>query len=127
MRLFHVFGFIAVFAVGCVAPATQPAAPQEPPYTLVDEGHMRVRADLWPRLATARAALPALDRAADDARSALARGDIDGPAYAAFESARIAAHVEVDGLRQSIEEGRLALLTLLGGDFPPDESRKSTP
>ncbi|MFY0535916.1 hypothetical protein [Nannocystis pusilla] len=55
MRLLQVSGFIAVLAVGCVAPATQPAAPQEPPYTLVDEGHMRVRADLWPRLATARA------------------------------------------------------------------------
>ncbi|MFZ6182169.1 efflux RND transporter periplasmic adaptor subunit [Nannocystis pusilla] len=55
MRLHHVSGFIAALAVGCVAPATQPAAPQEPAYTLVDEGHMRVRADLWPRLATARA------------------------------------------------------------------------
>jgi outer membrane protein, heavy metal efflux system len=69
------------------------------------------------QLNVAEAALPPLDRAAENARRALAEGDLDGPGAAAFESARIAKHLEVDGLRESLAEGRIALLTLLGGDF----------
>ncbi|HUW49526.1 MAG TPA: TolC family protein [Sulfuricella sp.] len=67
---------------------------------------------------TTEAALPSLDCAADHARLALADGNLDGPGFAALQSARIAKHVEAANLRQTLLESRIALLTLLGGDFP---------
>lgn len=70
------------------------------------------------QLDTAQLAQAALDKAADYAFQALAAGGLDWPGYAAFESARIAKHVEVANLRQSLLEGQIALLTLLGGEFP---------
>ncbi len=70
------------------------------------------------QLKTAAAALPRLDQAADRAGQALTEGDLDGTAYAAFQSARIAKHVEVANLRQSLLESRITLMNLLGGDFP---------
>lgn len=78
------------------------------------------------QLKTAESALPTLDRAADRASGALADGDLDGPAYAAFQGARIAKHVEVANLSLSLLESRIALTALLGGDFSPlsDHSEK---
>lgn len=70
------------------------------------------------QLHTAEQALPALDQAADEARWALDKGNLDGGAFAAIESARIARHVEAINLRQSLTESRIALLDLLGGEFP---------
>lgn len=69
------------------------------------------------QLRTAEASLPSLDKASDNARNALADGNLDWPGYAGFESARIAKHLEVANLRQSLREGQIALLTLLGGEF----------
>lgn len=69
------------------------------------------------QLETAQAALPSLDRAARNAGEALKAGDLDWPGYAAFESARIAKHIEVANLRQALLEGNIALLSLLGGEF----------
>ncbi len=74
------------------------------------------------QLKAGEAVLPMLDRAAANARRALAAGDLDGPGEAAFESARIAKHLEVDGLRESLAESRIALLALLGGDFATADS-----
>ena len=80
----------------------------------------RVIADnqlLASQLETVRAALPGLDKAAQNASEALKAGDLDWPAYTALESARIAKHIESTNLRQSMLEGNITLLTLLGGEF----------
>lgn len=70
------------------------------------------------QLEAAEQALPVLDQTAANARRALDDGTVDGPTFAGLESARIARHVEVVNLRQSLTESRIALLTLLGGEFP---------
>lgn len=69
------------------------------------------------QLRTAESTLPSLDRAADYDRQAMDEGNLDGTTFAALQSARIAKHLELDNLRQSLLESRIALLTLLGGDF----------
>ena len=61
--------------------------------------------------------LPALDRAADRARTALASGAIDTSGYVTFESVRIAKHIEAANLRQALRENQISLLTFVGGDF----------
>lgn len=70
--------------------------------------------------------LPELDRAANQARAALASGSLDTAAFVSFESVRIAKHIEAANLKQSLMENRIALLTLVGGDFPKlvDEKAK---
>jgi outer membrane protein TolC len=70
------------------------------------------------QLQATEAALPALDRAADNGLQALAEGNLAGPDFAALQLVRITKHLEVANLRQSLLESRIALLTLLGGDFP---------
>jgi len=70
------------------------------------------------QLATLQQHLPALDKAADRARAALASGALDTTGYVSFESVRIAKHVEAANLQQALLENQIALLTLVGGDFP---------
>lgn len=61
--------------------------------------------------------LPELDKAANRARAALASGSLDTAAFVSFASVRIAKHIEAANLKQSLMENRIALLTLVGGDF----------
>ena len=70
------------------------------------------------QLDTLQQHLPDLDKAADRARAALASGALDTAGYVSFESVRIAKHVEAANLQQALLENRIALLTLVGGDFP---------
>lgn len=70
------------------------------------------------QLQTLDAGLPALDTAAAHAQTAFASGDLDGPGYASFMSADVQKHLERETLAGALAEQRLALLTLLGGDFP---------
>jgi outer membrane protein TolC len=68
------------------------------------------------QLQSAEDGMNMMDKTADNAGHALADGLMDGSMYALFQSARIAKHVEVTNLKQSLLEDRIALLTLLGGD-----------
>ncbi|MBI1424146.1 MAG: TolC family protein [Gammaproteobacteria bacterium] len=61
--------------------------------------------------------LPALDQAADRARTALASGAIDTAGYVSFESVRIAKHIEAANLQQALLENQISLLIFVGGDF----------
>lgn len=70
--------------------------------------------------------LPALDASASRASEALSQGDIDGPGYASFVSADLQKHVERETLASALSEQRLALLMLLGGDFP-DTAKEINP
>jgi outer membrane protein TolC len=69
------------------------------------------------QLQMSEAGLLTFDETAANAAQALAQGDLDGSGYAIFQSSRIAKHVEVTNLRQALLENRIALLTLLGGNF----------
>jgi outer membrane protein TolC len=69
------------------------------------------------QLHTAEAGLHIFDETTANAGKALAAGELDGSSYAAFQSSRIAKHVEVTNLKQALLENRIALLTLLGGNF----------
>lgn len=69
------------------------------------------------RLQIAQSGMRTLDARADGASRALAQGLIDETGYVQFQGQRIAKHVEVIGLEQSLLEDRIALLTLLGGDM----------
>ena len=77
------------------------------------------------QLDTLQQHLPDLDKAADRARAALASGALDAAGYVSFESVRIAKHVEAANLRQALLENRIALLTLVGGDFPQRVTEKA--
>ena len=68
--------------------------------------------------------LPALDHAADRARTALASGAIDTAGYVNFESVRIAKHLEAANLQQALLENQISLLTFVGGDFQTPVSGK---
>ena len=69
------------------------------------------------QLQMSEAGLRTFDETAANAGQALAQGDLDGSGYAIFQSASIAKHIEVTNLRQALLENRIALLTLLGGNF----------
>ena len=80
------------------------------------------------QLESAQAALPELDSVAANAHKALQAGSLDWAGYVGYASAAISAHVEVENLKQTLLEGRIQLLTLLGGEFPavkPDVEKKS--
>ncbi len=68
------------------------------------------------QLKASEAGLRVLDDASAGAAQAFASGDLDGTGFAVLESSRIAKHVEVARLQQSLMENRIALLTLLGSD-----------
>ncbi|MEJ2361006.1 MAG: TolC family protein [Gammaproteobacteria bacterium] len=89
---------------------------------------LRLLADrklLQNQLKTITQHLPELDRAANRARAALASGSLDTAAFVSFESVRIAKHIEAANLKQSLQENRIALLTLIGGDFPQRIAEKT--
>ncbi|MBX9629600.1 MAG: TolC family protein [Burkholderiales bacterium] len=67
-------------------------------------------------LRNAVASLPELEATALAARSALARGDIDGFTYVGLETTANAKRLEVAQFRQALLEQRIALQTLLAGD-----------
>ena len=72
--------------------------------------------------------MPQLDKVAANAHRALQVGSLDWAGYVGYASAAISAHVEVENLKQTLLEGRIQLLTLLGGEFPavkPDVEKKS--
>ena len=69
------------------------------------------------QLQTSEAGLNTFDQASTNAVQAFADGDLDWNGYAVFQSSRIARHVEVTNLRQALLENRIALFTLLGGNF----------
>ncbi len=69
------------------------------------------------QLQTAEAGLHTFDVTAANAAQAYADGELDGSSYATFQSSRIAKHVEVTTQQQALLENRIALLTLLGGNF----------
>ena len=69
------------------------------------------------QLQTSEAGLKMIDQTSTNAEQALAEGNLDWNGYASFQSSRISKHVEVTNLRQSVLESRIALLTLLGGNF----------
>jgi hypothetical protein len=80
------------------------------------------------QLQSAEDGMNMMDKTADNAGRALVDGLMDGSSYALFQSARIAKHVEVTNLKQSLLEDHIALLTLLGGDVdkqatPMEKSR----
>lgn len=79
------------------------------------------------QLRAAEDSLPALDRAADNARRALDEGTMEAASFAAVETARISKHVEAVNLAQSLREGEIALLTLVGGDFPAYSASRNKP
>jgi outer membrane protein TolC len=66
------------------------------------------------QLQTSEAGLHELEETAPGAVSAFSSGDLDGAAFAAIVSSRIAKRIEVARLQQSLLEGKIALLTLLG-------------
>lgn len=65
------------------------------------------------------ASIPALDVAATRAKAALLIGNLDGPGYTSFAVAALQKHVERDTLAEALAEQHVALLALVGGDFPP--------
>ena len=69
------------------------------------------------QLETAEAGLKIFDKTTENARQALADGELDESGYAMFQSSLIAKHVEVSNLQQALLENRIALLTLLGGNL----------
>jgi len=69
------------------------------------------------QLQTAEIGLKAFDKTTSNAKLALADGELDVNSYAAFQSSRIAKHVEVGNFQQALLENRIALLALLGGNF----------
>lgn len=88
---------------------------------------LRLLADrklLQKQLDTITQHLPELDKAANRARAALASGALDTAAFVSFASVRIAKHIEAANLQQSLRENRIALLTLVGGEFPKPVAEK---
>ena len=69
------------------------------------------------QLQTSETGLKLIDQTSANAEQALAAGDLDWNGYASFQFSRVAKHVEVTNLRQALLESRIALLTLLGGNF----------
>jgi outer membrane protein TolC len=69
------------------------------------------------QLQTAKIGLQTFDKTTANAGQALADGELDENGYSVFQSSRIAKHIEVSNLQQASLENRIALLTLLGGNF----------
>ncbi|KXS32708.1 MAG: Outer membrane efflux protein CusC [Candidatus Gallionella acididurans] len=69
------------------------------------------------QLQASEAGLDTFDQASTNAVQAFSNGDLDWNGYAIFQSSRIARHVEVTNLHQALLENRIALFTLLGGNF----------
>lgn len=69
------------------------------------------------QLQMAEIGLQTFDKTTANAVQALADGELDENGYSVFQSSRIAKHIEVSNLQQALLENRIALLTLLGGNF----------
>ncbi len=69
------------------------------------------------QILTAESGMSMMDKTADNAERAYTDGLMDGSSYALYQSSRIAKHVEVTNLKQSLLEDHIALLTLLGGNI----------
>ena len=79
------------------------------------------------RLHTAQAGIHMMDKAAGNSGRALAAGLVDSAGYTQLQSSRIARHIEVTRLKQSLLADRIALLTVLGGNMDKHTTSSEIP